>query len=381
MSNEKRQGLGETESSEETAGLRRAMEAVVEGVSLNPRKGNGQRVLDVIHTAVKLVGDGATTGEHKLISRSLKELRYALKVFREYRSVPKVSIFGSARTPEGHPDYEKARAYGEVMASRGWMVITGAGDGIMRAGHQGGKRERSFGVSIRLPFETNANDIIEGDEKLITFRYFFTRKLMFMWESSAVALFPGGFGTQDEGFEALTLIQTGKAPVVPIVMIDGETGEDSYWKTWDRWVRDQLLERGWISPEDRSLYRLCATADEAADEVCRFYRNYHSQRFVRDTLVMRLRRPLTDEQVASLNETFARLVEPGGRIEQGGPLKEERDENPELTRLTWPSTKRAYGLLRRLIDKVNAYDAENHPDVPDVPAAAHVSAPRDADLA
>jgi uncharacterized protein (TIGR00730 family) len=369
------------ERNERRASLRAAMASVVTGVSLDPERGDGRRVMDIIHTAVKLVGDRASTGELKLISRSLKELRYALKVFREYRDVPKVSIFGSARTPQGHPDYEKARAFGEAMAQRGWMVITGAGDGIMRAGHQGGRRERSFGVSIRLPFETNANDIIHGDEKLVTFRYFFTRKLMFMWESSAVALFPGGFGTQDEGFEALTLIQTGKAPIVPIVMLDGSEGDDGYWATWDRWVREQLLDRGWISPEDRSLYRLCGTVEQAADEVCRFYRNYHSQRFVRDTLVMRLRRPLTEAQVEALTRRFAELIEPGGRIAQGGPLEEEGQVFAELTRLSWPSTKRAYGVLRRLIDAVNAYDAENHPQLGDTPTPERVAAPRDADLA
>ncbi|MEM0914212.1 MAG: LOG family protein [Planctomycetota bacterium] len=361
--------------------LRARMEAVVKGLALDPDRGNGRRVLDVIHTAVKLVGDKAETGELKLISRSLKELRYALKVFRDYRDVPKVSIFGSARTPEDHPDYQKAKAFGEAMAHRGWMVITGAGDGIMRAGHHGGRREKSFGVSIQLPFEVNANDIIEGDEKLITFRYFFTRKLMFMWESSAVALFPGGFGTQDEAFEALTLIQTGKAPIVPIVLVDGEPGPNSYWSTWDRWVCEQLLERGWISPEDPSLYRLCETAEQAADEVCRFYRNYHSMRFVEDVQVLRMHRPLTEAQVGELNARFGALIESGGRIEQGGALRKERKAWPELTRLTWPSTKRGYGVLRRLIDAVNDFDAANHPDVGDTPPAMGATAPRGADLA
>ncbi|MEM6332963.1 MAG: LOG family protein [Planctomycetota bacterium] len=343
--------------------LREAMEAVVRGVGLDPGRGDGQRVLDIIHTAVKLVGDGANTGEMKLISRALKELRYALKVFRDYRHVPKVSIFGSARTPPGHPDYDKAVAFGRIMAQRGWMVITGAGDGIMKAGHEGGERTNSFGVSILLPFETNANDVIEGDHKLITFRYFFTRKLIFMWESAAVALFPGGFGTQDEGFEALTLVQTGKSAMLPIVMVDGTPGDEGYWGTWDKWVRDQLLERGWISPEDVDLYKLYDDPEAAADHVCRFYRNYHSARFVRDVQVLRLRRALTDAQVAALNERFGALVEGDGRIAQGGPLKGEGDESPELPRLSWPSTKRAYGELRRLIDAVNDYDAENHPEV------------------
>ena len=197
-----------------------ALDALIADAGADPADHRSKNIREIMHTALKLVRDGSDTGEVKLISRSMKELRYALKVFRPYRDTPKISIFGSARTPEDHPDYVAAVDVSKAMAAAGWMVITGAGDGIMRAGHGGAGKEASFGVAIRLPFETNANDFIVGDPKLITFRYFFTRKLMFMWESAAIALFPGGFGTQDEGFEALTLIQTGKAPLVPIVLVD-----------------------------------------------------------------------------------------------------------------------------------------------------------------
>ncbi|MEX0652820.1 MAG: LOG family protein [Phycisphaeraceae bacterium] len=323
----------------------------------DPESDAGMRIREMMHTAIKLQRDGADLGELKLISRSFKELRYALKVFREYRKVRKVSVFGSARTVEGDPCYEAAVEFSRQMASAGWMVITGAGDGIMRAGHGGAGREASFGVAIRLPFETNANEYIVGDPKLITFRYFFTRKLMFMWQSHAIALFPGGFGTHDEGFEALTLVQTGKAPLLPIVMLDKPGGV--YWKEWDQYVRRQLLANGMISEEDLSLYHVTDDPAEACAHITRFHRNYHSQRFVQDTLVLRLMRSLTDEQVAQLNDEFAVLVA-DGRITQGQPLEEE-DDHLELPRLHFQSTRRSYGKLRQLIDRINAFDEVNHP--------------------
>ncbi len=321
----------------------------------DPDAFHGRNVRDVLLTGLKLLGDGSDTGEVKLINRALKELRYALKVFRPYRDTPKISIFGSARTPEDHPDYVQAVRFARTMAESGWMVITGAGDGIMRAGHGGAGREASFGVAIRLPFETNANDVIVGDPKLVTFRYFFTRKLMFMWMSHAVALFPGGFGTQDEGFEALTLIQTGKAPLVPIVMIDPPGGD--YWHHWDNYITKSLLDKGWISPEDKNLYFVTDDASAAARHVINFYRNYHSQRFVKDNLVLRIRRPLKDKQIEALNDEFGDLVV-DGKIEQSGPLEGEK-MFPALPRLHFHHTKHGYGRLRAMIDRINAADAEN----------------------
>lgn len=324
----------------------------------DPASEEGKRVREILHTALKLIDDGADLGELKLLSRSFKELRYALKVFRQYRQARKISIFGSARTPESHPTYQAALAFSRVMADAGWMVITGAGDGIMRAGHGGAGREASFGVSIRLPFETNANVYIVGDPKLIIFRYFFTRKLMFMWQAHAVALFPGGFGTHDEGFETLTLVQTGKAPMMPIVMIDRPGG--TYWSQWDRYVRNQLLANGMISPEDLHLYHITHSPQEAANHVLGFYRNYHSLRFVHDTLVLRIRRPLQPDQLDQLNHDFASLLKEG-RIQQGNALKGER-EHLDLPRLYFTFTKRNYGRLRLMIDRINQYDAQNHPD-------------------
>ena len=335
------------------------LDHVIADAGADPDAAPGKRIRELMHTAVKLIRDGADLGELKLMSRSIKELRYAMKVFRRYQQSRKVSIFGSARTDEDDPTYRAAQDFSQRMAGAGWMVITGAGDGIMRAGHGGAGREASFGVAIRLPFETNANDVIAGDPKLITFRYFFTRKLMFMWQAHAVVLFPGGFGTHDEGFEALTLMQTGKAPLAPVVMVDRPGG--AYWREWDAYVRRQLLGAGMISEPDLNLYHVTDDPQDAVAHVQQFYRNYHSQRFVQDTLVLRLLRPLTEAQVAALNDEFGALVT-SGRIEQGAALKPER-EHLDLPRLSFEFTKRDYGKLRAMIDRINAYDAENHPDI------------------
>jgi len=335
--------------------LIQAMQDVITKAGGDPDSLMGKRVREMIHTTTKLMNDEADDGELKLVSRSIKELRYAMKVFRSYTETPKISIFGSARTPEDDPAYQACLTFGRLMAESGWMVITGAGGGIMAAGNGGAGREASFGVSIRLPFETNANEHIVGDPKLINFRYFFTRKLMFMWQSKAVALFAGGFGTQDEGFEALTLIQTGKAPTIPVVMVDapGQT----YWQRWDAYVREELLTGGLISQEDLALYRVYNDPQEAAQHVLDFYRNYHSQRFVNDWLILRMRRPLRESQIESLNEAFADLIKEG-KIEMTGPMDQETRYR-HLPRLRFIFAKRAYGRLRMLIDQINHFDVEN----------------------
>ena len=325
---------------------------LIQAVGGEPESRQGRNVRDMIVTSLRMLRDGSDVGEVKLVNRAMAELRHALTVFRPYHETPKISIFGSARTPEDHIDYHQAVDLAKDLAKDGWMVITGAGDGIMRAGHGGAGRAASFGVSIRLPFETNANDLIIGDPKLVSFKYFFTRKLVFMWMSHAIALLPGGFGTMDEGFEALTLIQTGKAPMVPIVMVDAPgSGADGFWAQWDRFIRGHLLDNGWISPEDTSLYFITDSPAEAAEHVRHFYRNYHSQRFVGDHMVLRIREKLSDEQLAAVNEDFTELVA-SGKIEQGGPLEGEQ-ESLELPRLSWHSTKRANGRLRMLIDRIN----------------------------
>ncbi|HJZ59985.1 MAG TPA: TIGR00730 family Rossman fold protein, partial [Gemmataceae bacterium] len=221
-------------------------------------------------TADKLLRDHASRGDVKLMATAVRELRYCFKVFAAYRGKRKAAVFGSARTKPDHPAYRGAEAFGRGMAENGWMVITGAGGGIMEAGHRGAGRDGSFGLNIILPFEQSANTVVQGDPKLVTLRYFFTRKLMFIKESDAVVLFPGGFGTHDEAFEALTLIQTGKSHIFPIVMVD-EPGGD-YWKLWRRFIEEGLLNRGYISPHDLSLFRVTDSVGEAVRDVTGFYR-------------------------------------------------------------------------------------------------------------
>jgi len=312
---------------------------------------NADVFTDMLLTLCRLARDGADRGDLKLISKALAELRYALKVFAPYRDIRKISIFGSSRTPEDHRDYLTAVEFARKMSERNWMVITGAGDGIMKAGHQGAGREASFGVAIRLPFEQKTNTVIAADEKLVNFRYFFTRKLIFIKEASAVALFPGGFGTQDEGFEALTLIQTGKAPLVPIVMVEHPGG--SYWPHWRAYVAAELLRTGMIREEDLHLFRITDDVDAAVRSVCDFYRVYHSMRYVRDDLVLRLERPLSDQTLARLNDEFADVLA-GGRIEQSAALPAEEGEHLEKPRLILRFDRQSFGRLRCLIDQINA---------------------------
>lgn len=314
----------------------------------------GKLVYDLIESALKLIPDGRDTGELKLMTAAVKELRYAFNVFGRYPEPHKVTIFGSARTPKDHPDFKAAVEFSKLMAARGWMAITGAGGGIMEAGHIGPGPERSFGVAIRLPFEQSTNEVIAGDSKLITFRYFFTRKLMFISQAEAVALFPGGFGTMDEGFEVLTLIQTGKASMVPVVLCEGP-GE-KFWEEFLTFIRSGLLSRKWISPEDLNLLYLAKSPADAADHIARFYRHYHSSRYVRDDLVIRLRHPIPQRDVEALNAEFAKLVREGKMVLRG-PMEVE-DDHLHLPRLVFTHTRRDYGLLRKLIDRINDLDLE-----------------------
>jgi len=325
------------------------IDALIADVGGDPSTFDGKLVRELLTTGLKLIPDGRDTGELKLLTAALKELRYAYRVFSQYQERYKVTIFGSARTPPEHPDYAAAVRFGRAMAEAGWMCITGAGDGIMKAGHEGPGRESSFGVAIRLPFETTANEVIAGDEKLIHFRYFFTRKLMFLAQCDAVVLFPGGFGTMDEAFETLTLIQTGKASMIPIVLIEGEG--NAYWEQWQEFITARLLSRGLISPEDLDLYRVAHSPSEATEQILGFYRRYHSSRYVRDDLVIRMKSPLAQADVERLAQEFAPLIK-RGTMQQRGPYDVE-DDHLDLPRLAFTHTRRQYGLVRRLIDRIN----------------------------
>jgi uncharacterized protein (TIGR00730 family) len=319
----------------------------------DPNSFDGKLVTQLIQTSLKLIPDRHDTGQLKLLNTALKEMRYAYRVFNRYRSTKKITIFGSARTPPEHPDYRTALEFSRTMAAHGWMSITGAGNGIMMAGHEGPQKEASFGLSIRLPFETTANTVIEGDPKLINFRYFFTRKLMFVSHADAVAVFPGGFGTQDELFESLTLVQTGKSNIIPIVMLEGSSGQ--YWHNWNHYIERHLLANGWISAEDTGIYHIARNVDDAVEHVLRFYRVFHSSRYVGPILVLRLKDRLTEAQVGELNDEFGELIR-AGRIEQRGPLEGERD-HLDLPRLAFEHARGRYGRLRMMIDRINGFAA------------------------
>jgi uncharacterized protein (TIGR00730 family) len=311
-------------------------------------------LIEKLHeTADKLASDQTSRGDLKILSRTLQELRYAFKVFSPYRHIRKVTVFGSARTPPDHPAYQQAVAFSRTMAQEGWLVITGAASGIMEAGHVGAGRDRSMGLNILLPFEQAANAVIAGDPKLVHMKYFFTRKLMFVKETSAMCCLPGGFGTLDEGIEVLTLLQTGKRDLVPVVFLDEPSGD--FWTGFQEFIENRLLARGMISPEDLSLYRITDRAEVAAREILDFYRVYHSMRYVRRQLVIRLRQTPSADTVAQLTTRFGDLLAEG-RFEIRGPLDEERDE-PELAalpRLVLTFRRNNFGRLRQLIDWLNA---------------------------
>jgi uncharacterized protein (TIGR00730 family) len=320
-------------------------------------KGGGHNesdVADIIENALKLLTDVKDSGDVRIIKIALRELRYAFRLFAPYIGKRKVTIFGSARLQPDAPEYKQAVEFGRKISQAGFMVITGAGSGIMQAGHEGAGPEKSFGVNIRLPWEQAANPVIAEDKKLVTFRYFFTRKLIFIRHSDAIVLFPGGFGTFDEGNEAITLMQTGKSQLMPLVLVDKPGG--SFWKIWDANVRGQLLTGKLISPEDTSLYQITDNVDEAVNIINRFYHNFHSTRFVKDMLVIRLKRTPSASALAAMSKDFAKIIV-DGKIEaiQPTPDEVEDHDNLDLARITLYFNRRDYGRLRQLIDVLNGY--------------------------
>jgi TIGR00730 family protein len=314
---------------------------------------NPESVADIIETALRLLSDMENHGDVRVIQTAIRELRYAFKLFAPYADKRKVTIFGSARTAPTKLEYQQAADFARKMVASGFMVITGAGPGIMQAGHEGAGTENSFGVNIRLPWEQSANPIIREDKKLVTFKYFFTRKLIFIRHSDAIALFPGGFGTMDEGYEALTLMQTGKSQLMPLVLMDRPGG--TYWKTWDKHVREHLLRDALISPDDLHLYQITDNTDEAVKIITRFYRNFHSTRFVNELFVIRLKHAPSDTAIDALNEDFTDIIigQPVHRVE-ASPEEREDDDHVDLPRLAFEFNRRDYGRLRQLVDVLNA---------------------------
>lgn len=313
---------------------------------------NESEVADIIENALKLLTDVKDTGDVRVIQTAIRELRYSFRLFAPYAAKRKVSIFGSARTKPDKIEYQQAADFGKKIVKAGFMVITGAGGGIMQAGHEGATPEHSFGVNIRLPWEQGANPVIAEDKKLITFKYFFTRKLIFIRHSDAIVLFPGGFGTLDEGYEAITLMQTGKSQLMPLVLVDKPGG--TYWKTWDIHIREELLRNKLISLDDMGLYQITDSTDEAVKIIARFYRNFHSTRFVKDLLVVRLKNAPGESALAAMNEDFADIIVEG-KIQAVKPAPEEVEHNEhlELKRIAFNFNRRDYGRLRQLIDVLN----------------------------
>ena len=313
---------------------------------------NRDQLEEIMATAVRLATGPADRLDLKIANAALREMADAYEVFAPYREVPKVTVFGSARTLPDAPLYAQAREAARALAEAGWMVVTGAGPGIMAAAQEGAGPGRSFGVNIRLPFEQGANAFIASDPKLVEMKYFFTRKLMLMKESSGFIVLPGGFGTLDEAFELLTLLQTGKSVPVPIVLLD--MPDDSYWGRWDEFLKGEVAVRGLISPDDRHLFSVTDDARRAADEILGFYRNYDSIRWVGDRLVLRVRRAPGRGELTELRGRFADLCE-SGTIDVTGPFPVERRDGDklDLERVALRFNHRSYGELRRLIDALN----------------------------
>jgi hypothetical protein len=312
---------------------------------------------DLLQQAVETMfrtARSANRGEMKLVSRSMRELGRAFRIFAPYRGTRKVAMFGSARTEADDAAYGMARDFARAIVAEGWMVITGAGPGVMAAGHEGAGAAQSFGVGIKLPMEQSANGFIAGDPKLIDFKYFFTRKIMFMKESDAFVLLPGGYGTLDEAFELLTLMQTGKTAIRPVVLLDPRG--NGYWSEWITFVQEHLIERGLCSPEDLALVQKCDSIECAVHAITRFYANYHSVRYVGERLILRMRRAPSAAEVARLNREFRDVVA-HGRIERVHvtPAEAREDDAVEMERLALFPTFN-FGRLRQLIDALNEID-------------------------
>jgi uncharacterized protein (TIGR00730 family) len=310
-------------------------------------------VREMILAALKAGQEGMLRADMKLMNSTLKEMRFTGKIFGRYRQVRKVTVFGSARTEPNEGIYRMAYLFGRRLAEAGYMIITGAGPGIMQAANEGAGPEHSFGVNIRLPFEQRPNPVLEGNPRLITYKYFFNRKVAFLKEAHAIALFPGGFGTLDEAMETLTLVQTGKRAPLPLVLLDVPGG--TYWERWIEFLREELLSRYYVSPSDFCIFRLATSVDQAVEVIDHFYRRFHSLRYVKGKLVIRLNRELTDRDVVGLQMRFEDLLVPGGGMRLSPALPEEAEE-PEvahLPRLLVDFNRHDFGRLCGLIGDLN----------------------------
>ncbi|MEM9805236.1 MAG: LOG family protein [Cyanobacteria bacterium P01_D01_bin.56] len=339
-------------------------EKISEIVTQLPSMEHGTVIQQILETLVRMIGREADRLDWKILNNTLQDMELGFQGFYPHRHTRKIAIFGSARTPAEHPDYQLAKAFAQRAAKQGFMIMTGAGPGIMEAGNEGAGAEHSFGLNIQLPFEQGSNPIMENDPKLLTFKYFFTRKLFFLRECDALTVFPGGFGTQDEAFESLTLVQTGKAELMPIVLLDHPGGD--YWQGWDTYIRDHLLADGLISSDDPSLYVITDNIDDAWAEITNYYRVFHSSRYVGERLVLRLNSCLREGALEELNQSFGDIVA-AGKIEMTETLPEEQgDETADLPRIVFQFNHRDFGRLQQLIRTLNSLgescEATEHPE-------------------
>ena len=339
-------------SKEYIANERKTNELINELVGLCPNPAVTELLNEILTTAIKLGMEHSDVGDYKLINTSLKELRHAVRIFSPYRETRKVTIFGSARTLPSDPCYKMAEQFAIEMVNNGFMVISGAGPGIMEAANKGASRENSFGINIKLPNEQGSNPYISGDPKLMTFKYFFTRKLFFIKESAATIIFPGGMGTQDEGFENLTLFQTGKSMPRPIVLAEPEGS--TYWHGWLNYIENELLSNGYISPDDMSLFYRATSINAAVDYIINYYKVYHSLRYVKGKTVLRLNHSLSTSTIEAINDEFQDILVDGKYV-LSNALEEElkKNEYPDLPRLVFRFNKKNYGRLNKLILRMN----------------------------
>ena len=312
-------------------------------------------IREMILSALKAGHDIDYLADLKLIRTTMKEMRFTNKVFGPYRDRRKVTIFGSARNEPDEAIYQKCVSFSRMLADRGYMVITGGGGGIMQAGNEGAGSENSFAVNIRLPFEQDTNPVMSDSDRVILYQYFFNRKVAFLKEADAIALFPGGFGTLDEAMEALTLIQTGKSPPIPLVLIDSDAGD--YWEKWFAFLKETMLVKGLISGEDFSLFTITRDPEEAVKVIDDFYRVYHSGRYVGETLVLRLNKHLDSEHLQVLTSEFSEILAPGSRFRMTGALPKEADQPDlaDLPRIAFEFNRRSFGLLMAFIHRLNSF--------------------------
>ena len=333
------------------------IDALIAQVGLAGTQAQSSRMVrEMILSALKAGQEIAYPADLKLMRTTMKEMRFTAKIFGPHRSRRKVTIFGSARTERTEPIYQKCLDFSRLLVERNYMVITGGGGGIMQAGNEGAGAENSFAINISLPFEQSTNPFMANSPNVITYKYFFNRKVAFLKEAAAVALFPGGFGTLDEAMEALTLIQTGKNPPIPVVLVDDDQG--GYWENLFSFMRNTLLKRGLISGEDFGLFTLTRSPEEAVQVIDDFYRVYHSSRYIGEDLVIRTTKELSAQEVDILQNEFSEILSPGQRIRTSAVALEKESDQPDLLlypRLIVPFNHRNFGLLIAFIRRINSF--------------------------